>query len=69
MDCAYCRSCAYIFSTSSLVWGRKSIEVDFFRLGAADLLKSKLRLVAINFDAGLDFYEIIAIDVFGDGFK
>ena len=37
---------------------RKKIDqVDFFGLGAADLLKRELRLVAINFDAGLHFYK------------
>ena len=31
--------------------------------------EGELRLVAIDFDAGLDFDEVVAIDVFGDGFE
>src|SRR6266705_5057561 len=39
-------------------------QVDFLRLREAKLLKRKLRPVLINLDARLDFYKIVALDVF-----
>ncbi len=44
-------------------------QVDLLRLCEADLLKRKLRPVAVNLDARLDFDEIVAADVFHRGVK
>src|ERR1700676_1148710 len=44
-------------------------EIDFVGFGDADLRKRKLRTVAVDFDASLDFYEVVAADVFGWGFE
>src|SRR5580658_1680055 len=48
---------------------QKIREVNFLGLGAAYLLKSELRLVAVNLDARLDFYEVVAPEFLRDGFE
>src|SRR6266571_2905322 len=47
-----------------LAVGKKIGEIDFLRLREAKLLKRKLRPVLVDLDARLDFYKIVAIDVF-----
>src|ERR1700674_5043394 len=44
-------------------------ELDFFGLGEAELLKGELRLVAVDFDARLNFDEVVAVDVARGGLK
>ncbi len=44
-------------------------EINFFGFSNANLHERELRLVAVDLDAGLNLYEIVAIDVFCDDFK
>src|SRR6266404_4382459 len=44
-------------------------EVDLFGLGEAQLDERELRLVAVDLDARLHFYEVVAMNVLGGGFE
>ena len=66
MDWAYSRRLGVKLVDVFFGVGQKIDEVDFVGPGAANLLEGELGPVAIDFDAGLHFHEVIAVDVPGD---